>query len=98
MELLETDMGGLYMPMLVGFIAILVMCYTLNSMLNRLGDTTAASGAKVGAFVALGFIAANIALNYAFENPGVTRWTINSGDPLVGLAVAGAMTVGWRKR
>jgi len=98
MEQLKGEMGNSYMPMVVGFIAILVMCYTLNSMLNRLGDTTAASGAKVGAFVALGFIAANIALNYAFENRGVTLWTINSGYPLVGLAIAGAIIGGWRKK
>jgi hypothetical protein len=98
MDRLHKETGGSAMPMVWGFVAILVMCYTLNSLLNRLGDTTAAGGAKVGAFVALGFVAANIALNYAFEVRGVTLWTINSGYVLVGLTLAGAIIGGWRKK
>jgi hypothetical protein len=98
MEQIAKEGGGSPMPYVVGFLAVLVMCYTLNSLLNRLGDTTAAGGAKVGAFVALGFVAANIALNYGFEMRGVTLWTINSGYVLVGLAIAGAIIGGWRKK
>jgi hypothetical protein len=98
MAQLEAETKGSAMPMVMGFIAILVMCYTLNSLLNRLGDTTLASGAKVGAFIALGIAAANIALNYAFENRGITLWTINSGYVLVGLTIAGAIIGGWRKK
>jgi len=98
MAQLKTESSGSALPMAMGFLAILVMCYTLNSLLNRLGDTTAGGGAKVGAFVALGFVAANIALNYAFELRGVTLWTINTGYVLVGLTVAGAIIGGWRKK
>ena len=98
MSQLQKETGGSATPMVLGFVAILVMCYTLSSLLNRLGDTTAASGAKVGAFVALGFVAANIALNYAFEWRGVALWTINSGYVLVGLTLAGAIIGGWRKK
>ena len=98
MQELQQETKGSFMPMAMGFLAILVMCYTLNSLLTRLGDTTAASGAKVGAFVALGFVAANIALNYAFEARGVMLWTINSGYVLVGLTVAGAIIGGWRRK
>jgi len=96
MEQLKRESSGSFMPMAMGFVAILVMCYTLNSLLNRLGDTTAGGGARVGAFVALGFVAANIALNYAFEARGATLWTINSGYVLVGLTIAGAIIGGWR--
>jgi hypothetical protein len=98
MSQLQKETGGSATPMVLGFVAILVMCYTLSSLLTRLGDTTAAGGAKVGAFVALGFVAANIALNYAFEVRGVTLWTINSGYVLVGLTLAGAIIGGWRKK
>ena len=73
--------------------------YALNGARLRLGQPFhVASGAKVGAFVALGFVAANIALNYAFEVRGVTLWTINSGYVLVGLTLAGAIIGGWRKK
>jgi hypothetical protein len=98
MQQLQKDSNGSYVPMVMGFVAILVMCYTLSSLLNRLGDMTAAGGAKVGAFVALGFVAANIALNYAFEVRSVTLWTINSGYVLVGLTLAGAIIGGWRRK
>jgi hypothetical protein len=98
MEQLAKEGGGSPMPYVVGFIAILVMCYTMSSMLNRLGETTAAGGAKVGGLVALGFCAAHIALNYAFEMRGVTLWTINSGYVLVGLVIVGAIIGGWRKK
>jgi len=98
MAQLKTEGGGSAMPMVLGFVAILVMCDTLNSLLNRLGDTTAGGGAKVGAFIALGLVAANIALNYAFELRSVTLWTINTGYVLVGLTVAGAIIGGWRKK
>jgi len=98
MDQLRKETGGSAMPMVLGFVAILVMCYTLNSLLNRLGDTTAVAGARIGAFVALGFVAANIALNYAFEVRGVTLWTINSGYVLVGLTLAGAIIGGWRRK
>jgi len=98
MEQMAKERGDSPMPYVVGFLAILVMCYTLNSLLNRLGDTTAAAGAKVGGFIALGFVAANIALNYGFELRGVTLWAINSGYVLVGLVIAGAIIGGWRKK
>ena len=74
------------MPMVMGFVAILVMCYTLSSLLNRLGDTTAAGGAKRRRPRRARLVAANIALNYGFEVRGVTLWLINSGYVLVGLS------------
>ena len=98
MEQLRMESGGSFMPMVIGFIAILVMCYTLSSLLNGPGDTTTASGAKVGAFVALGFVAASTALHYGFEMRGVSLWTIDSGYVLVRLTVAGAIIGGCRKK
>lgn len=98
MEQLQKEAAGSSLPMLWGFLAILAMCYTLDSLLKRLGDTTATAGAKVGAFIALGFVASNIALNYVFEHRGVTLWTINAGYVLVGLTLAGAIIGGWRKK
>ena len=98
MEQLAQDGAGSPKPLVIGFAAILVMCYTLNSLLNKLGDTTAIRGAMTAGFVALGFIAANIALNYGFELRGVTLWAINSGYVLVGLVIAGAIIGGWRRK
>lgn len=98
MEQLAKDGAGSPLPMVVGFLAILVMCYTLNSLLNRLGETTAAGGAMTAALVALGLVAANIALNYGFEMRGVGLWLINAGYALIGLVAAGAIIGGWRRK
>jgi len=98
MEQLAKEGAGSPVPMVIGFLAILVMCYTLNSLLNRLGETTAVGGALTAARVALVLVAANIALNYGFELRGVGLWLINSGYALVGLVVAGAIIGGWRRK
>jgi len=98
MEQLAKDGAGSPVPMVIGFVAILVMCYTLNSLLNKLGETTAGGGAMTAALLALGLVGANIALNYGFEMRGIVLWLINSGYALVGLVVAGAIIGGWHKK
>jgi hypothetical protein len=52
----------------------------------------------LGAAVAAGFIAANLALNYGFEWRSVTLWLINGAYAVVGLAIAGAIIGGWKRR
>jgi len=98
MEQLAKEGAGSPVPMVIGFLAILVMCYTLDSLLNRLGETTAGRGAATAALLALGLVAANIALNYGFEMRGIMLWLINAGYALVGLVVAGAIIGGWRRK
>jgi len=90
--------GGSPLPFVVGFIAILVMCYTLAWLIGRLGAQSAGSGAKTGGIVALGFVAAMLALNYGFEARSATLWLINAGYALIGLVVAGAIIGGWRRK
>jgi hypothetical protein len=52
----------------------------------------------LGAAVALGFIAANLALNYGFERRSVVLWVINAVYAVVGLSIAGAIIGGWKRR
>jgi uncharacterized protein DUF1761 len=85
------------LPYVVGFGAILVMCYTLAWLMHRLEAGTLVAGLRVGAIVAIGFIAATLALNYGFEARSVTLWFINSAYVVVGLALAGAIIGGWTR-
>ncbi len=87
----ERDTGGGASSYLIGFVAILVMCYALAWLIARLDRRTMMEGAATGACVALGFVAAMLALNYAFEGRGIELWLINAGYALVGLVVAGAI-------
>jgi hypothetical protein len=85
------------LPYVVGFLAILVMCYTLAWLMQRLDATTLVAGLRLGAIVAVGFIAATLALNYGFEARSITLWLINSAYVVVGLALAGAIIGGWKR-
>jgi small-conductance mechanosensitive channel len=85
------------MPYVVGFLAILVMCYTLAWLMQRLHAASLLAGLRLGAIVAIGFIAATLALNYGFEARSVTLWVINSVYVVVGLALAGAIIGGWKR-
>jgi hypothetical protein len=97
MEEMNREQGPSPMPYVVGFIAILVMCYTLAWLIGRLQATTLVGGLRVGATVAIGFIAATLALNYGFEARPLVLWLINSAYVVAGLAIAGAIIGGWKR-
>ncbi len=97
MEQLTREQGSSPLPYVVGFVAILVMCYTLAWLIARLDANTLGTGLQTGIIVALGFNAATLALNYGFESRSPTLWAINAGYVLVGLAISGAILGGWRR-
>jgi hypothetical protein len=98
LEQVQKESGGPTQPMLTGFIAILVMCYVLAWLIGRLNERTLAGGAKTGATVAIGFVAAMLALNYGFEVRSIMLWLINAGYALVGMVIAGAIIGAWPAR
>jgi len=97
MEQLTREHGASPLPYVVAFVAILVMCYTLAWLMHRLHAATLFDGLRLGAIVAIGFIAATLALNYGFEARSVTLWLINSVYLVVGLALSGAIIGGWKR-
>lgn len=97
MDQLAREQAGSPLPYAIGFVAILVMCYTLAWLMHRLQAATLSSGLRVGAIVAIGFVAATLALNYGFESRSVMLWMINSVYVVVGLALAGAIIGGWKR-
>lgn len=97
MEQLAREQGGSPRPYVIAFVAVLVMCYTLAWLIRRLDTGTLAGGLRLGATVAIGFIAAMLAMNYGFEARPTTLWFINSAYAIVGLALAGAIIGGWKR-
>jgi hypothetical protein len=79
------------LPYAVAFLAVFLECAVVALILSRQGGTGWRDGAKLGAVLALAFVGAQLALNYAFEARSVTLWLINTGYALVGLTVAGAI-------
>ena len=97
MEQMATAPGNSPLPYVIGFTAILVMCYTLAWLIQRLHAATFAGGMTLGAAIGVGFIAANLALNYGFEWRGINLWLINAVYATVGLGIAGAIIGGWKR-
>ena len=95
---LTKETGGSPLPYAIGFLAVLVMCYTLAWIVHKGMEPTAGNGALTGATVAFGLVGAALALNYGFEARGITLWLINAGYVLVGLVIAGAIIGAWRKQ
>jgi len=97
LEGLTAEQGSSPLPYAIGFGAILVMCYSLSWLFGRMGVRGIGSGMLAGASIALGFLAAMLALNYGFESRGLGLWLINTGYALVGLTLAGGIIGGWKR-
>ena len=98
MDQLARENGGSPLPYIVGFIAIVIMCYTLGWIVQRGLTRSAGNGALTGATVAFGIVGAALALYYGFEARGITLWLINAGYVVVGLVISGAIIGGWRQK
>jgi hypothetical protein len=98
LDQLMKENGGSPLPYVVGFLAAVVMCYTLAWIVQRGMQPGAGNGALTGATVAFGIVGAMLALNYGFEARGVTLWLINAGYAFVGLVIAGAIIGAWRRK
>ncbi len=95
-QLMREAGGSAALAYVIGFVAILAMCYLVGWLVDRLGAASLAGGARTGALAAL-LAAACIALIYAFEMRPVSLWLINAGYAIVGLAVAGAIIGAWKR-
>jgi hypothetical protein len=88
---LTREQGGSPLPYAVAFASLLVVCYTLAWLLARTNARSIGAGVRLGAVVAVGFVAAMLALNYGFEFRSPRLWLINAGYSLVGLCTAGGI-------
>jgi hypothetical protein len=95
---LQKEGGGSPRPYIVGFLAIVVMCYTLGWIVQRGMQPTPRNGALTGAVVGFGLIGATLALTYGFEARGITLWLINAGYVVIGLVIAGIIIGAWHKQ
>ena len=75
--------------------AALLAC-VLSWLIQATGPQTAARGAKVAALVWVGFVFTTWATEYAFEARGLHILAINTGYPLLGMLLMGAVLGGWR--
>ncbi len=95
---LAAQHGHSPLPYIIALGAALVVAYAIAWLLPRLGATSASSGARLSATLALLLIASTLATNYGFEARPLSLWLINSGYMVVGMAAMGAIIGHWRKK
>jgi hypothetical protein len=95
---LARENGGSPLPYIVGFLAVVIMCYTLGWIVQRGLTRSVGNGALTDATVAFGIVGAALALYYGFEARGITLWLINAGYVVLGLVISGAIIGGWRQK
>jgi hypothetical protein len=78
-------------PMVLSFIASLIMAFMLSGLMGHLGAPTVRSGIISGALVWVGFVITSIAVNNAFQRRKAMLTVIDGGHWLLALIVQGAV-------
>jgi len=78
-------------PMVLSFIAALIMAFLLSGLTAHVGPLTIRSGIISGALVWLGFVITSIAVNNAFQKRKAMLTVIDGGHWLLALIVQGAV-------
>jgi len=78
-------------PMIVAFIAQLIMALMLSGLMGHLGPLTIERGIVSGALVWLGFVITVIAVQNGFQRRKTTLTVIDGGHWLLVLAAQGAI-------
>ena len=97
LNLSEADMkASLGKAMAVDFIGSLLMAFVLVHAVVYAGAATVASGAAVGFFNWLGFIATVTIAQVTYERRPFRLFLINNGALLISLLIMGAILAVWR--
>ena len=78
-------------PMILSFIAGLVMAFLLSGLMGHVGPISVRSGIISGALVWVGFVITTIAVNNAFQKRKAMLTVIDGGHWLLALVVQGAV-------
>jgi hypothetical protein len=78
-------------PMVMSFIASLIMAFMLSGLMGHVGPISVRSGIISGALVWVGFVVTTIAVNNAFQRRKVMLSVIDGGHWLFALIVQGAV-------
>jgi len=78
-------------PMVLSFIASLIMAFLLSGVMGHVGPLSVRSGIISGALVWLGFVITTMAVNNAFQKRKAMLTVIDGGHWLLALIVQGAV-------
>lgn len=78
-------------PMILSFIAALIMAFMLSGLMGHVGPISVRSGIISGALVWVGFVITTIAVNNAFQRRKAMLTVIDGGHWLLALIAQGAV-------
>lgn len=78
-------------PMILSFVAAVVMAFLLSGLMAHVGPLSLRSGIISGALVWVGFVITTIAVNNAFQRRKLMLTVIDGGHWLLALIVEGAV-------
>jgi hypothetical protein len=78
-------------PMILSFVAALIMAFLLSGLMGHIGAMTVRTGIISGALVWVGFVITTIAVNNAFQRRKAMLTVIDGGHWLLALVVQGAV-------
>ena len=83
---------------LTPFIGYLIACYVLAHAVSYAGAKTATTGAIVGFWNWLGFVAAIMFVVYSLSYKPLSLWLIDAGYNLIGFLIAGTLLAVWQPK
>jgi uncharacterized protein DUF1761 len=95
-ELEKTTMpvGALYA---LAFLTSLILCYTLNALLQRGGKQFAGEGVKLAICLWIGIVATTIGPIFMFSGLSLRLFLLDAGYPLVAMIISGTIIGAWKK-
>ena len=82
----------------LAFITALILCYTLNELLQRGGKQSVGEGVKLAICLWIGIVATTIGPIFMFSGASLRLFLLDTGYPLVAMIISGAIIGGWRKK
>ncbi len=88
--------GRTVFTMICSYVASLVLCYVLGSLIMLSGTVAFMGGLALGVVCWLGFMAPQLFAQHIFERRPVNLFAINAGYWVVAMAISGGVLAVWR--
>jgi surface polysaccharide O-acyltransferase-like enzyme len=95
-EVAQKRMAGMRRAYSLTFVSSFVMAYVLARLLWYANIESAGGGMLIGVLAWLGFVATTQGITFLFEGRPFRLYVIDTGYPLVALAIMGALLAVWR--
>lgn len=90
----EIRAGSTILPMVIGFVATLIMAFVLQGIIHHVGNPSIRAGIVSGVLCWLGFVITTMATGHAFGGRSPMLTLIDGGHYLGVLVIIGAI-LGW---